>query len=201
MVATLITATCYNRIAGIITLIAFIAILNNVQIKEGMANPLMSLSGATPAPSAPSISFNTPDEFRQKYCVKGIPDEPTQSGKLIMTYMLSPSFFTKMDASGNPIVDKEQIDAMQKIDHASYNTCTPLTVANGGTQYETINNMCDPKCNWKMKTPSPTSAPSDNGTEGFTQMLRSHIRNGRDVLTNGINDLKSSATRMKRQLF
>ena len=49
MVATLITATCYNRIAGIITLIAFIAILNNVQIKEGMANPLMSLSGATPA--------------------------------------------------------------------------------------------------------------------------------------------------------
>jgi len=114
MVASLIAMTLYHRIAGIIALIAIIAILNQIPMKEGMENPLSSstnpltkvdsLSGATPAPSAAPTapSFNSPDEFRQKYCVKGIPDDPTQSGKLIMNYMLSPDFFTKFDASGNP---------------------------------------------------------------------------------------------------
>jgi len=189
MVATLITATCYNRIAGIITLIAFIAILNDVQIKEGMANPLMSLSGATPTTPPPSISFNTPDEFRQKYCLRGVPDPV--DGTLKTSYMINLTFFTGVDASGNVTYGNDTLKAMDRIDEPSLKNC-----AGSGFQ-----NICDPKCNWKMKTPSPTSAPSDNATEGFTQSFRSYIRNGTNLMTSGINYLKSNAARIKRQLF
>jgi hypothetical protein len=203
MVASLIAMTLYHRIAGIIMLIAIIAILNQVPMKEGMANPIASLSRATPSPPAPSISFNSPDEFRQKYCVKekGVPDDPTQSGKITLAYMLSPSFFT-MDASGNPTLTKEQFDAFGTIDQTSFNKCTPLKLANGETEYETINNMCDPKCNWSIKTTTPTTAPTGMpSTEGFTPMLRPHIRTARHLITNGTDNIKSSVNRIKRQLF
>lgn len=199
MVVALIAMTLYHRIAGIITLIAIIAILNQTPMKEGMENPLSSSS----APSAPSISFNSPDEFRQKYCVNGVPDDPTQSGKMTMAYMLSPSFFT-MDASGNPTLTKEQIDAFGTIDPTSFSKCTPLKLANGATEYETINNMCDPKCGWTMKSTAaaPTTAPTGMpSTEGFTPMLRPHIRTARHFITNGANNIKSSVNRVKRQLF
>jgi hypothetical protein len=211
MVAAIIALTMYHRIAGIIALIAIISILNQTTpMKEGMTNPLASASGATPTSPAPAISFKTPDEFRQKYCVKGIPDDPTQSGKFIMKYMLSPAFFTKMDASGNPIIGKDQIDAFQTIDMNSFTKCTPMTLSNGGTQYETINNLCDHKCEWNMATPTaaPTAAPTiaaptttTTTAEGFTPMLRPHIRTGRRLVTNGMNDLKSGVNRLKRQLF
>jgi len=213
MVASLIAMTLYHRIAGIITLIAIIAILNQAPMKEGMTNPLTSSS----APPAPSISFNSPDEFRQKYCVKGIPDDPTQSGKLTMTYMLNPDFFTKMDASGNPVLSSEQLTAFEKMDPKSFNQCSPFKLANGNIEYETINNMCDPKCGWTMKpvpTTTPTTMPTvapdaadaanngdDNATEGFTPMLRPHIRTARHLITNGTDNIKSSVNRIKRQLF
>ena len=219
MVASLIAMTLYHRIAGIITLIAIIAILNQAPMKEGMTNPLTSSSSTGETP-APSISFDSPDEFRQKYCVKGVPDDPTQSGKLTMTYMLSPDFFTKMDASGNPTLTKDQLAALGKMDPRSFNQCNPYKLANGNIEYETINNMCDPKCGWTMKpvpTTTPTTMPTvapdaadaadaanngdDNATEGFTPMLRPHIRNARHLITNGTNNIKSSVNRIKRQLF
>lgn len=200
MVASLIAMTLYHRIAGIITLIAIISILNQAPMKEGMTNPLTSSSSTGETP-APSISFNSPDEFRQKYCVKGIPDDPTQTGKLTLTYMLSPSFFT-MDASGNLTLTKEQIDAFGTIDPTSFDKCTPLKLANGQTEYETINNVCDPKCGWTMKSTAPTTAPTGMpSTEGFTPMLRPHIRTARHLITNGANNIKSSVNRIKRQLF
>jgi hypothetical protein len=205
MVAAIITLTMYHRIAGLIALIAIIAILNQTPMKEGMVNPLAYASGATPTSPAPAISFKTPDEFRQKYCVKGLPDDPTQSGKFIMKYMLSPAFFTKMDASGNPIIGKDQIDAFKTIDMNSFTKCTPMTLSNGGTQYETINNLCDHKCEWTIAAPTiaaPTTAPTGMpSTEGFTPMLRPHIRTGRLLVTNGLNNLKSGVNRLKRQLF
>ena len=205
MVAAIIALTMYHRIAGIIALIAIIAVLNQTTMnpmKEGMVNPLASASGATPTTPAPSISFTTPDEFRQKFCVKGIPDDPTQSGKLIMNYMLSPAFFTKMDASGNPILTNDQIAAFGRIDQTSFNKCTPLTMKNGGTQYETIHNLCDTKCGWNMATPTAAPTPTASTTaEGFTPMLRPHIRTGRRLVTNGLNNLKSGVNRLKRQLF
>jgi len=210
MVAAIIVMTMYHRIAGIIALIVIIALLNqtSTHMKEGMVNSLTSLSGATPAPSAPSISFKTPDEFRKKFCVKGIPDDPTESGKSTMTYMLSPAFYTEMDASGNPIVGKDQLDAFHTIDMNSFTNCTPMALTNGGSEYVTINNLCDPKCDWKMTGPTiaptaaPTTAPTAASTaEGFTPMLRPHIRTGRRLVTNGMNNLKSGVNRLKRQLF
>jgi len=211
MVAAIIALTMYHRIAGIIAVIAIIAVLNQLPMKEGMVNPLASASGATPTTPAPAISFKNPDEFRQKYCVKGLPDDPTQSGKYIMKYMLSPAFFTKMDASGNPIIGTDQLDAFHTIDMNSFTKCNPMTLSNGGTQYETINNICDPKCGWIMAKPTaaPTAAPtiapttttSSTTAEGFTPMLRPHIRTGRRLVTNGMNNLKSGVNRLKRQLF
>lgn len=198
IIVALITTTCYNRIAGIITLIVIISMLNQLPIKEGLANPLTSLTGATPAPSAPSAppappahSFNTPDEFRQKYCLRGVPD-PKEPGVLKPNYMLSLTLFDGVDASGNVTYGNDTLKVLGRIDNSSLKNCAGQ---NG------IEKVCDPKCNWKMEPPSPTSAPSDNATEGFTQVLRSHIRNGTNLLTSGINDIKSSATRIKRQLF
>jgi hypothetical protein len=206
MVAAIIALTMYHRIAGLIALIAIISVLNQLTItpmKEGM---VASASGATPATPTPAISFTTPDEFRQKFCVKGIPDDPTESGKLIMNYMLSPTFYG-MDASGNLTAGEEQVEAIQTVDRNSFTKCTPLTLSNGGTDYVTIHNMCDPKCGWTMAAPTtaPTAAPTtttaSTTAEGFTPMLRPHIRTGRNLVTNGLNNLKSGANRLKRQLF
>jgi hypothetical protein len=79
-------------------------------------------------------------------------------------------------------------------------------MTNGGTQYEIINNICDPKCGWIMAKPTaaPTIAAPTTTTataEGFTPMLRPHIRTGRRLVTNGLNNLKSGVNRLKRQLF
>lgn len=215
MVAFIIAMTIYNRIAGIIALILVIALLNQNPTKEGLTfgNP-MTTATSTPAP----ISFNSPDEFRQKYCLKGIADDPTQSGKLNFNYMLTPDFFT-LDASGNPTITKEEISAFESMDKLSFNKCTSLTVKNGGQMYETIHNMCDPACNWAIK-PASTTAPSTmpttdpaipslppnddtTTTEGFNPMsaLRPHIRAGRHLVTDGAANVKSVANRLKRQLF
>ena len=225
MVAGIIAMTLYNRIAGIVALIVVIAMLNRDRgVMEGFgmdrlgasSNPLFGGASAAPAP----ISFNSPDEFRQKYCLKGIPDDPTQSGKPEFSYMLSPAFFT-MDASGNPTLNEATIKALGSFDPNSFNKCTPMTVKNGGVGYETIHNMCDPSCNWTMKSaPTPTTALSTapitampttdpvipslsktTTTEGFVSALRPHIRAGRHILTDGAANVKSFANRLKRQLF
>jgi hypothetical protein len=75
-----------------------------------------------------------------------------------------------------------------------------MTVKTGGTQYETIYNMCDPACSWTIK-PTPAATAASTTAEGFTPMLRPHIRTGRHLATNGLNNLKSGANRLKRQLF
>jgi len=91
------------------------------------------------------------------------------------------------------------------LDLTSFKKCTPLKLSNGGSEYETINNMCDTNCKWTMKsTTAPTTAPTgmpSTSTEGFTPMLRPHIRNARHLITNGTDKIKSSVNRIKRQLF
>jgi hypothetical protein len=62
----------------------------------------------------------------------------------------------------------------------------------------TVANMCDSGCNW---TTNPTTAPTPTSTEGFTPMLRPHIRTARHVVSNGMDNLKSTANRLKRQFF
>ena len=83
LVAIIIAMTMYHRIAGIVALILVIALLNRNPIKEG-------LTFATPSP--PPISFKSPDEFRQKYCLKGVADDPAEPGIIAFNYMLSPAF-------------------------------------------------------------------------------------------------------------
>jgi hypothetical protein len=201
LVAVIIAMTLYHRIAGIVALILVIALLNRNPIKEG-------LTFATPSPAP--ISFKSPAEFRQKYCLKGVADDPTQSGTIAFNYMLSPAFFT-LDASGNPTMTKEEMDALGSMVPNSFNKCTPLTVKNGGHSYETIHNMCDPACDWTMN-PAPSTAPPtmpttgpavSKTTEGFNPMsaLRPYVRTGRHILTDGAANVKSFANRMQRQLF
>ena len=206
MIAAIIALTMYHRIAGIIAVIAIIAVLNQTTpMKEGMVNPFASASGATPTTPAPSRSFNSPDEFRKKFCAKGVPDDPTQSGNLAFSYMLTPAFFNNLDASGNPILDKDLVASFAPLDPTSFKKCTPLVMKGGSNVYETIYNMCDPACSWTMKpTPAATAASTtaaSTTSEGFTPMLRPHIRTGRHLATNGLNNLKSGANRLKRQLF
>jgi hypothetical protein len=186
MVSAIIAITMYHRIAGIIALILIIAMLNQKP------------------PS--SVSFKTPAEFRQKYCTKGYTDDPSGQGKPNVSYMLSPAFFSKMDASGNPQLTLDEMTAFHSIEPDSLSQCKPMTMEGQGEQRQTIANMCDPACNWTIKpasapTPTPTPAPTPTNAEGFTQMLRPHIRTGRRMMTDGMDALKSSANRLKRQFF
>jgi hypothetical protein len=219
MVSAIIAITMYHRIAGIIALILIIAMLNQNQKpnKEGLSMPTPTssnpLSNAVSNPligssssSSSSVSFKTPAEFRQKYCIKGYADDLSGQGKLNMSYMLSPAFFSKMDANGNPQLTLDETIAMQSINPDSFSECKPTTI-DGQEQRQTIANMCDPACNWKIKpasTPTPTPTPTPTSTanaEGFTPMLRPHIRTGRRMITDGMDALKSSANRLKRQFF
>ena len=207
MVSAIIAMTMYHRIAGIIALIVVIAMLNQKPNKEGMLNsismptlpPSNPLVGSTPSSSPSSVSFKTPDEFRQKYCTKGVADDLSGQHKLTMSpYMLNPSFFSTLDASGNPQLTDDEITAIMSMEPKSFEKCNPTTIVGQGEQRQTINNICDPACNWTIKS-APTPAPTS--TEGFTPMLRPHIRTARHVVSNGVEYLKSTANRLKRQLF
>jgi hypothetical protein len=212
MVSAIIAATMYHPIAGIIALIVVIAMLNQKPNKEGMLNsiptlpPSNPLVGSTPSSSPSSVSFKTPDEFRQKYCTKekAVADDLGGQGRTYLSYMLNPSFFSTLDANGNPQWTDDETNAMLSMDPDSFKQCKPLTTHDGGStseQWMTINNMCDPACNWTIKpTPTPTPTPTTT-TEGFTPMLRPHIRTGRRMITDGMDALKSNVNRLKRQLF
>jgi len=206
MVAFIIAMTIYNRIAGIIALIIVIALLNRTPVKEG-------LTFATPTPAP--ISFNSPDEFRQKYCLKGVADPATPTTPLEYSYMLSPTMIT--DISGNIQARPEFI---KFVNFATFNAGNGCKLDPATKNYVTIPNMCDPTCNWATNSNSTTSAPSTmpttdpaiptlppnddtNTTEGFNPMsaLRPHIRAGRHLVTDGAANVKSVANRLKRQLF
>ena len=216
MVAFIIAMTLYNRIAGIVALIFVIALLNRTPTKEGL-----TFAAPTPAP----IYFNSPDEFRQKYCLKGVSDPATPSTPLEYSYMLSPTMFT--DISGNIQARPEFAKFVNFATFNAGNGCT-LDPTNKNKNYVTIPNMCDPTCNWATNSNSitaPSTAPSTapitampttdpaipslppnddtNTTEGFNPMsaLRPHIRTGRHILTDGAANVKSFANRLKRQLF
>jgi hypothetical protein len=210
MVSAIIAATMCHPIAGIIALILIIAMLNQKPNKEGLSMPNAgsnSLFGSTPSSSPSSVSFKTPAEFRQKYCTKekAVADDLGGKHRLNMSYMLSPAFFSKMDANGNPQLTLDEMIAMQSIEPGSFSECKPTTMDGLGEQRQTINNMCDPACNWTIKsTPTPTPTPTPTSTtnaEGFTPMLRPHIRTGRRMITDGMDNLKSTANRLKRQFF
>jgi len=194
LVAGIVAMTMYHRIAGIIALVAVIALLNKSTLTEGF--------DSSPAP----VSFKSPAEFREKYCLKGVPESaPGKNPEY--TYMLNSTMFT--DNKGTPEMN---MGFFSLIDFKSFETCK-----GGGA---TINNICDPACNWAMN-PAPTGTAMDvppatatavppatamspaPTSEAFTTMstFRPHIRTGRQIISNGADNVKSFAKRLQRQLF
>jgi hypothetical protein len=101
------------------------------------------------------------------------------------------------DNKGTPEMN---IAFFSSIDFPSFDTCK------GGA---TINNICDPACNWTMN-PAPTATATTvppaspmPTKEGFTPMstFRPHIRTGKQMISSGVDNVKSFAKRLQRQLF
>lgn len=110
-------------------------------------------------------------------------------------YMLSPALFD--DKNGALQFKLEAIKQMNISSMNAANSCKQDPA--NSNNYVSIANMCDPGCKWTTNpTTNPTDAPAK---EGFTPMLRPHIRNGRRMMTDSVDALKSGVSRLKRQLF
>ena len=174
-VMSIVMLTMWNRVAGIIALSVVIAIMQNRSEMEGFTLP-KTISNPVVG-SASSDEWKTPDEFKQKYCMKGLGDDG-------WNYILNPKLFTgPIDASGNPALDKDGAAVLGRIDNATLkkeNGC-PKFVGSG------INVICDPKCNWKIKA-----------VEGFTATIEnSSILNSK----NWIKDKVQKAKTMTESFF
>jgi hypothetical protein len=162
----------WNRVAGIIALIAVIAVMQNRPAMEGFTLPsTISNPIVGSASSDDFFSWKTPDEFKQKYCMKGLSDGG-------WNYILNPKLFTgPIDASGNPALDKNGAAVLGRIDNATLkkeNGC-PTFVGTG------INVICDPKCNWKIA----------NQKEGFTATIEnSPILNAKNLIKDNVQKAK-----------
>ena len=168
-VMSIVMLTMWNRVAGIIALSVVIAIMQNRSEMEGFTLP-KTISNPVVG-SASSDEWKTPDEFKQKYCMKGLGDDG-------WNYILNPKLFTgPIDASGNPALDKDGAAVLGRIDNATLkkeNGC-PKFVGAG------INVICDPKCNWKIKA-----------VEGFTATIEnSPIMNAKNLIKDNVQKAKT----------
>jgi hypothetical protein len=192
MVSAIIAMTMYHRIAGIIAVLIVIAWY---PVKEGLSMNDHPLMPTTPSSSA-AIQFNTDDEFRDKYCMAGVAQSAANMPP-DHQYMLSPALFD--DTNGKLQL---KLDVIKQMNIPSFNTANSCK-EDPPNNFLTIANMCAPACNWTTNpTTAPTTAPTPTtNTEGFTPMLRPHIRTARHVVSNGMDNLKSTANRLKRQFF
>jgi hypothetical protein len=171
-VASIIALTSVHRIAGIMALVVVIAFMQNRPAMEGFTLPNTTsnpIGGA--ASSDDFFSWKTPDEFKQKYCMKGLSDGG-------WNYILNSKLFTgPIDASGNPALDKTGIAVLDRIDSATLkkeNGC-PTFVGTG------INVICDPKCNWTA-----------NQKEGFTATIEnSPIMTAKNLIKDNVQKAKT----------
>ena len=168
-VMSIVMLTMWNRVAGIIALSVVIAIMQNRSEMEGFTLP-KTISNPVVG-STSSDEWKTPDEFKQKYCMKGLSDDG-------WNYILNPKLFTgPIDASGNPALDKDGAAVLGRIDNATLkkeNGC-PKFVGTG------INVLCDPKCNWKIKA-----------VEGFTATIEnSPIMNAKNLIKDNVQKAKT----------
>ena len=180
-VTSIVILTMWHRVAGIIALSVVIAVMQN-RYEMGPINTAIAMEGFTlpknvsnPVVGTTSsddfFSWKTPDEFKQKYCMKGLSDDG-------WNYILNPKLFTgPIDASGNPALDKDGAAVLGRIDNATLkkeNGC-PKFVGAG------INVICDPKCNWKMST-----------KEGFTPNIEnSPILNAKNLIKDNVKKAKT----------
>lgn len=186
-VMSIVMVTTWNRVAGIIALSVVIAVMQN-RSEMGPINTAIAMEGFTlpknvsnPVVESTSsddfFSWKTPDEFKQKYCMKGLGDDG-------WNYILNPKLFTgPIDASGNPALDKDGAAVLGRIDNATLkkeNGC-PKFVGAG------INVICDPKCNWKM-----TAEPIAKQKEGFTPNIEiSSIRKVKNYVKDNVQKAKT----------
>ena len=188
MVSAIIAATLCHRIAGIMALTVFIALMKN---RSRYPNNVVVVEGLTPAPSA--IHFASSAEFREKYCMKGIAQSDgtgtgtgtgTTPAMMDYQYMLSPALVD--DSNGKPQLKPE---VMKQIDIDSFNSCNKDPTSSIAA-IASIANMCDPKCNWKM-----------NIKEGFTPMVaNSTVQNVKNYVKDSANNVKDSANIVKDKL-
>jgi hypothetical protein len=148
MVLVIIAATMYHRIAGIIVLIMIMAFMQNfAKTTEGFEFPSTTVpivgSSSLSSSSSSSDTWNTPDEFKQKFCTKVVVD-----GADALVYGLSPnSKLIAYDSSGKMTGVGE---SYKRIDMASVMACgTARNPITRNDQSGGIIQLCDPKCNWK----------------------------------------------------
>ena len=172
-VAIIVAFSLHHRVSGLVALIVVIAVMQNRPAMEGFTLPsTISNPIVGSASSDDFFSWKTPDEFKQKYCMKGLSDGG-------WNYILNPKLFTgPIDASGNPALDKNGAAVLGRIDNATFkkeNGC-PTFVGTG------INVICDPKCNWKIA----------NQTEGFTATIEnSSILNSKNWIKDNVQKAKT----------
>ena len=206
MVASIIALTLYHRIAGIIALIVIIAIMqtqskNKVIEKLTMnmdavntdavksENPLIATS---PSPTSSSIQFASSDEFREKYCMKGVGGAGTAPPSL--QYMLSPVLFD--ESTGKPQFKTELIKQLNIPSFNASNSCKPDP--SNSSNYLSIANICDPECKWTTNTPAgsaaATPAPLVPKKEGFATMVKnSSLQNVKNYVKDSMNTMKETA--------
>jgi hypothetical protein len=173
-VMSIVMLTMWNRVAGIIALSVVIAIMQNRSEMEGFTLPNTVSNPIVGSVSSDDFfSWKTPDEFKQKYCIKGW---GVDGG---WTYVLNPKFFNgPIDASGNPTISDKTTTSMGRMDDKT------ITKENGCPKYVgdgIINVICDPKCNWKIKA-----------VEGFTATIEnSPIMNAKNLIKDNVQKAKT----------
>jgi len=180
-VAIIVAFSMHHRISGILALLVVIACMQTYEhnaTKEGFALPKMQSDSNPVVGSDDFFSWKTPDEFKQKYCIKGLSD----SGWLyVLNSKIAPG---PVDASGNPTYTDKSHSLYNNIDFATMREdpdCTRST-GGGGSAMGGIQGMCNPKCDWKMKQTK----------EGFTPTVEvSPIQNMKNVVKDNVRKAKT----------
>jgi hypothetical protein len=177
-VAVVIIFSMHHRISGILALLVVIACMQTYETKEGFGLPKMPSSSTPAVGSDDFFSWKTPDEFKQKYCIKGLSD----SGWLyVLNSKIAPG---PVDASGNPTYTDKSHSLYNNIDFATMREdpdCTRST-GGGGSTMGGIQGMCNPKCDWKMKQTK----------EGFTSTIEvSPVQNMKNVVKDNLRKAKT----------
>lgn len=177
-VAVVIIFSMHHRISGLLALLVVIACMQTYETKEGFGLPKMQSDSNPVVGSDDFFSWKTPDEFKQKYCIKGLSD----SGWLyVLNSKIAPG---PVDASGNPTYTDKSHSLYNNIDFATMREdpdCTRST-GGGGSTMGGIQGMCNPKCDWKMKQTK----------EGFTSTIEvSPIQNMKNVVKDNVRKAKT----------
>ena len=177
-VAIIVAFSMHHRISGLLALLVVIACMQTYETKEGFGLPKMQSDSNPVVGSDDFFSWKTPDEFKQKYCIKGLSD----SGWIyVLNSKIAPG---PVDASGNPTYTDKSHSLYNNIDFATMREdpdCTRST-GGGGSTMGGIQGMCNTKCDWKMKQTK----------EGFTSTIEvSPIQNMKNVVKDNVRKAKT----------